>query len=415
MDQSTRLLAYGFIIILMLMTSLAVVSYLYGDSSSTSINLTIIRYLEKSSLINELSDKAHQQAHLTQSMLLPANKSRHSELVTEFNQLTNNFHESWRRLEPYLTSGEMELRLSIDQLNLEITDLINQVSTLHHSPGDIDTGNILLQQLLPKCITLVAQLSKLNQSQPLALQGAMLTVDSDNEVNQSLLTLYAAFSVLISLTVAILSVWYSQKLSTQLQEINSHLEEKVDERTETLLDKQKGLLEDNTELTRLALTDSLTGLSNRTHMNQILEREFSRYDRHGQHFGIIMVDIDHFKAVNDNYGHDTGDQVLIQLSRSFEQATRNSDYIARWGGEEFLICCTGVSEDNLLLIAENIRNKVISSVFEVVGSITISLGCALIQTGESISQLTKRADVALYAAKNYGRNQTVVSNNADIM
>lgn len=415
MNQSTRLLAYGFIMILMMMTSLAVISYLYGDSSSNSINLVIARYLEKTSFINKLSEITHRQTHLTQSMNLPRNQSRNSELVTGLNQLTNDFRETWRHLAPFLTSGERELILSIDQLDLEITTLIRQISSLNHNPSDIEAGNILSQQLMPKLTTLVAHLSELSQSQPLELQVAMLTAGRDNEVNQTLLTLYAAFSVLISLGVAILSLWYSQKLSTQLQEINSHLEERVDERTESLLDLQKGLLEDNTELTRLALTDSLTGLSNRAHMNQILEREFSRYERHEQHFGIIMVDIDHFKAVNDNYGHDTGDQVLIQLSRSFEQATRNSDYIARWGGEEFLICCTEINQDNLLLIAENIRNKVINSVFEVVGNVTISLGCALIQAGENISQLTKRADVALYAAKNQGRNQTVVSNIADVM
>ena len=92
-----------------------------------------------------------------------------------------------------------------------------------------------------------------------------------------------------------------------------------------------------------------------------------------------MIDIDHFKQVNDTYGHDVGDKMLVQLSRKFEQATRNSDYISRWGGEEFLICCTTISENDLFTIAEN------------------------------INELVKRADVALYAAKNNGRNQTVVS------
>ena len=114
-------------------------------------------------------------------------------------------------------------------------------------------------------------------------------------------------------------------------------------------------------------------------------------------------------------GHDRGDQVLIQLSRKFEQVTRKSDYISRWGGEEFLICCTAIDEDNLLPIAENIRKSIFNSVFDVVGSVTISLGCAFIQVDESINELIKRADVALYAAKFNGRNQAVVSEFVDLL
>jgi polar amino acid transport system substrate-binding protein len=101
--------------------------------------------------------------------------------------------------------------------------------------------------------------------------------------------------------------------------------------------------------------------------------------------------------------------MLEQLSRKFEQATRNSDFIARWGGEEFLICCTTISEDDIYPIAENIRQLIEDSSFDIDEDITISLGCAIIQEQENINELVKRADVALYAAKNNGRNQTVVS------
>jgi len=127
-----------------------------------------------------------------------------------------------------------------------------------------------------------------------------------------------------------------------------------------------------------------------------------------------MIDIDHFKRVNDTYGHDVGDKMLVQLSRKFEQATRNSDYISRWGGEEFLICCTTISENDLYTIAENIRQMIVNSEFEIEENITISLGCAMIQANENINELVKRADVALYAAKNNGRNQTVVSEFAPV-
>jgi len=164
----------------------------------------------------------------------------------------------------------------------------------------------------------------------------------------------------------------------------------------------------------MALTDNLTGLSNRTHMNQILHKEYSRFERHNQRFGIIMLDIDHFKSINDKLGHDAGDTVLKKLAPIFEKAIRTSDFIARWGGEEFLICCTTIEEEDLLPIAETIRQLVASTDFEQKGQMTASLGCAAIVKGETIADLIKRADVALYEAKNNGRNQSTVSEFTDI-
>jgi diguanylate cyclase (GGDEF)-like protein len=415
MNHSTRLLAYGFIVILMMMISLAIISIYYSKNASSSVNLAVIQQLEKINLINELSTTVHNRTQFTQSMLIESDSLSNPQTGSEFSRFTNAYVETRHRLLPLLIPREKEAMLTIDRLDQDIAHLNKQVSILLANGNRSEAGNVLLQQVLPETTSLLAHLSDLSQSQRLEVQGVLLTTGKNAEENQTQLIVYAVFSVFVSLAVAILAVWYSQKLSTQLQEMNSYLEEKVDERTESLLDMQKGLLEDNTELTRLALTDSLTGLSNRAHMSDILQKEYSRYVRHDHRFGIIMVDIDHFKKINDSYGHDMGDQVLIQLSRTFEQATRNSDFISRWGGEEFLICCTTINEDDLLPIAENIRKLVFNSDFGAVGEITISLGCALIQVDEKINELIKRADVALYAAKNNGRNQTVVSEFTNIL
>ena len=106
--------------------------------------------------------------------------------------------------------------------------------------------------------------------------------------------------------------------------------------------------------------------------------------------------------------------VLKQLAKIFESAIRTSDFVARWGGEEFLICCTTIEETDLLPIAETIRQLVANTDFEKTGQITASLGCAAIVKGETIGELIKRADIALYEAKNNGRNQSVVSEFTDI-
>ena len=299
--------------------------------------------------------------------------------------------------------------VELDELDRDISHMNKKVMTLLFNGSRTEAGKLLLSDILPKTAPILAHLSELTQAQRMDVQKLLLLASNDADDEQNQFAIYAFFTVLVSLGVAVLAIWYGQKMSTQLEDINYYLEEIVEERTESLLDTQKELLEDNTELARLALTDSITGLSNRNHMDQILQKEFSRYVRHSQSFGVIMIDIDHFKHFNDAYGHDVGDEILIQLSRKFVQATRNSDYIARWGGEEFLICCTTLGDNALYPIAENIRRMVAESKFDIGESITISLGCAIIRPDENINELIKRADVALYVAKNNGRNQTVVS------
>jgi diguanylate cyclase (GGDEF)-like protein len=409
MHHSTRLLAFGFIVILMMMISLALIAFYYSSSTSDSVSLTVTRKLEKINLINELSTVVHNRTRYMQSMLMNEDASVDARALSDFNRFNGTYDETRDRLLPLLAPREREIMLTIDILDHEISELNQQVSVLFMNGSRTEAGNILLSDVLPKTAPLLAHLSELTQAQRLDVQKALLVAATDAEENQNQFAMYAVFSILVSLGVAIMAVWYGQKLSAQLEEINRYLEEKIEERTEDLLVTQRELLEDNTELARLALTDSVTGLSNRTHMGQILQKEFSRFVRHAQRFGIIMIDIDHFKQINDTYGHDVGDRMLIQLSRKFEQATRKSDYIARWGGEEFLICCTTISEIDLYPIAENIRKMIVDSEFEIAENFTISLGCAMIQEDEKIYQLIKRADVALYAAKNNGRNQTVVS------
>ena len=414
MHRSTRLLAFGFVVILMMMISLALIAFYYSSSSSNSVNLTVTRQLEKINLINELSTIIHNRTRYMQSMLLNEDESIDAQALSTFNRFNGTYDETRNRLLPLLAPRERDIMLAIDILDHDISELNQQVSILFMNGSRTRAGIILLSNVLPKTAPLLAHLSELTQAQRLDVQKVLLMAATDAEEKQNQFAMYAVFSILVSLGVAIMAVWYGQKLSAQLEDINHYLEEKIEERTENLLETQKGLLEDNTELARLALTDSVTGLSNRMHMGQILQKEFSRYLRHSQRFGIIMIDIDHFKRVNDTYGHDVGDKMLVQLSRKFEQATRNSDYISRWGGEEFLICCTTISENDLYTIAENIRQMIVNSEFEIEENITISLGCAMIQANEKINELVKRADVALYAAKNNGRNQTVVSEFAPV-
>ena len=161
------------------------------------------------------------------------------------------------------------------------------------------------------------------------------------------------------------------------------------------------------ELKQLATKDALTGIYNRYKINAKIEEEIKRADRYGEPFCLAMFDIDHFKQVNDTYGHDVGDYVLQELSHIVLKSIRETDSFGRWGGEEFMLLLPYTSEEKIMEIAEKIRKTVQEHTFENVKQITISIGVTLYKKDEGISQLLKRVDTALYEAKSHGRNQVV--------
>lgn len=161
----------------------------------------------------------------------------------------------------------------------------------------------------------------------------------------------------------------------------------------------------NKELERLAVTDRLTGLFNRLKLDEVLAAERLRAARTGQAFSLIMVDVDHFKEVNDVHGHQTGDKVLTELATLLQANIRNTDTAGRWGGEEFLIICPYTKGDGACQLAENLRQKVQAHVFTTAGRRSCSLGVSTYQAGESAQEVLGRCDAALYQAKNAGRNR----------
>lgn len=155
---------------------------------------------------------------------------------------------------------------------------------------------------------------------------------------------------------------------------------------------------------RASRTDSLTGLWNRYHFEGEARREMERARRYGQTCSLLMFDIDHFKQVNDNFGHLAGDQVLKALATLAKDALRGSDLVCRWGGEEFVVIVpSGV--EAALAAAEKLRQRVAEALFPAVGTVTISIGVAQLQSADDLASWTLRADEALYRAKAKGRNR----------
>ncbi|HLD64968.1 MAG TPA: diguanylate cyclase [Pseudomonas sp.] len=165
----------------------------------------------------------------------------------------------------------------------------------------------------------------------------------------------------------------------------------------------------NLQLQQLSRTDRLTGLNNRGYWEECLKHEYARHRRYQSTAALVMFDIDHFKKVNDTFGHPAGDKVIQAVAEVVREQVRDTDYAGRYGGEEFVVLLPDVDSAGALLFAERLRQRIESLLIIYEGQsipFTISLGVAdLNQPMDEYQQLIERADQALYASKKGGRNQ----------
>jgi len=174
---------------------------------------------------------------------------------------------------------------------------------------------------------------------------------------------------------------------------------------ETLNEKMRLLTEANATISRLASTDELTGLYNRRFFNQALEKAISAGQRHHLNAALIMADLDHFKRVNDEHGHDCGDQVLKIFATTLRATIRQEDIAARWGGEEFILLLPHTPLVGAQTLAEHLRQRVSQDCLDQTSlAVTASFGVTEILPGEKSAPVLLRADQALYRAKDAGRN-----------
>lgn len=152
----------------------------------------------------------------------------------------------------------------------------------------------------------------------------------------------------------------------------------------------------------------MTKLFNRSKLDDILEKEMALSQAVSSPLSIVFLDIDHFKQVNDTYGHDVGDRVLIELANIISSTTRVGDFVARWGGEEFMITLQSTDTLHASKLAEKLRIAVEEHKFAIAGKLTISLGVTEYLNNESEENFVKRVDRALYEAKESGRNRVVI-------
>ncbi|WP_231367704.1 MULTISPECIES: GGDEF domain-containing protein [unclassified Thioalkalivibrio] len=187
------------------------------------------------------------------------------------------------------------------------------------------------------------------------------------------------------------------------------LNRKLQHEASRRVDVERMLREKQEELVRLASTDPLTGAWNRLRFDREVRRELRRSERHGYPLSLIFMDLDHFKDINDQFGHAVGDEVLCRVTECVQNVMRESDGLCRWGGEEFVVLAPHTDLDQARQLAERVREVVLTSDSREGGSVSVSLGVAERTPGERLEDWLKRADNALLQAKDQGRNRVVVA------
>lgn len=225
------------------------------------------------------------------------------------------------------------------------------------------------------------------------------SIEKDNWVLQ--IVPVAKYDKIVSLFIYTFSL--EKKQNAQL---NSHLL--------VALSQQMSLIEENHLLFQQTITDAKTNLYNTRYFQYCLENEITRSERYGRPLSLVVFDIDHFKKLNDTYGHLAGDAVLIKVASILKSSFRKNDIVARFGGEEFVVLCLETSHENLFKTVDNIREKIAQTSFEYedkVLSVTISGGIsAFPDSAKNPEALFATADRALYEAKRTGRNKIVLYN-----
>ncbi|HEV8077781.1 MAG TPA: diguanylate cyclase, partial [Marinobacter sp.] len=188
-----------------------------------------------------------------------------------------------------------------------------------------------------------------------------------------------------------------EEMTRTLKQSHSELEQKIAERTEALHS--------------LARVDSLTGLCNRRSLDEILEGEIQRASRQNAGFGVVWLDIDHFKAINDSLGHQTGDEMLCKTALWLQHSLRPYDRPGRWGGDEFMVVLSPCDHSILRFLSERLRQTIERESANGDTPITVSVGAYLCQPGDSAKTILHKADQALYKAKARGRNTVFIANN----
>jgi diguanylate cyclase len=299
--------------------------------------------------------------------------------ATGYNSSLNKVINETLALHGKLTEADLDLIYETYLSQIRVTDRIDKVGA--RVIGEIDD-----------VMSLISDALGMTESFGQTLSGASKTLTAAKDHTQ----VKAVIETLV-------------KSTRDAHETNKALEARLNNSKSEISNLQQSLEAIRAE----SLTDPLTGLGNRKYFDRALVSAIDTALRLGEPLSLLMLDIDHFKSFNDNYGHLTGDQVLRLVGISMKQTIKGQDITARYGGEEFAVVLPNTPLRQALTVADHIRRAVMAkelkkkSTGEILGRVTLSVGVSMLQAGDDMDALIGRADACLYAAKRNGRNRVI--------
>ncbi|MCP3924147.1 MAG: GGDEF domain-containing protein [Desulfobacterales bacterium] len=400
-------------------------------------NFIEIHMLEQEISIDELLELSHYK------------KSEKNEAKKEF--LKAKFFKNSKKLE-----GQFEKGIPLSKEATSFTDHSERFEPVHSSIVTLKKDSIQLHDFLLKILKVIDQNKKPSEDTVLKLLSLQVRFDTqamklikaieelterELELAEKHEKLFFYVEIIIGFSAIVLGIFFSFiiilsiknklfKISSKIREVNDALvknkiipsktidvedDDEIGEVASQLssminsfskdIKKRDALLK---HMKKVATTDTLTGLSNRHSYNEFIEYEYNRANRSDKDLSLIMFDIDNFKKINDTYGHDIGDLVLIELAKTVRGLIRQIDSVFRIGGEEFVIITPYTSGQQASKLAEIIREKIEEHRFDTVNSVTISLGIHQCGSKDTIESIYKKADKAMYRSKKSGKNRVSV-------
>ncbi|MDG6778621.1 GGDEF domain-containing protein [Thiomicrorhabdus sp. zzn3] len=410
--STNRIIAVAFILTIFLVGSLVLFADIVSNATLQKASKFVESQYQKQHHLMNMYMAGSNRTVALETMLLEEDPFAKDEALMGFYRNEKEYAYHRDQLSALINDSEYEknwLR-TLNQMARNIGPIQDQIATLAINEEERTATELLFSQTLDELKRFNQKVNDFSLYQAKEIQKSIDLASSQVNALMEKVILLAAVLIIVSMLFSILLARRFSQVNHALRLTNDNLENTVKNRTQALLNTQEKLLTRNQQLEQLSISDPLTQLFNRLKIEQILEKHHERLSRDRKSYCVLLIDLDHFKAINDTFGHHTGDKILKIFSELLQSYFQKEHAIGRWGGEEFIVVMPEGDIHDAEQLAEGFRQLVAQHTFPRVEQITLSSGLACARSDESISELLHRADMALYDAKHAGRNCCTSSN-----
>lgn len=400
-------IALSLLLVMLLITALVMTAQQLTDSTLNKAGQLVNHQHQKLHSLLNMHVAGQNRTINLQQMLLLDDWLLKDETLMKFYNNSSDYLSNRETLASLSDETEFERQWveDIHQMANITGPLQTQIAQMALRGDEEQARNLITTQAIDLLNRFTDKVNEFSQYQSIEIQNAIQ--QAGNSIDKLMVKVVglAIALIMISFLFALFVFNKFCHINNALRQANEDLERRVAERTAALTEMQNKLIDKNQMLEKLSETDSLTGLVNRFKMDQYLQTAHQRFIKFGEPYQVLFMDIDHFKQINDEHGHELGDKVLVEFAALLKSQFGELNLIGRWGGEEFIMLNASLDKVQACEQAEAIRQAVEAHDFSGLETLTVSIGVARVAYQDQIKQVINRADIALYKAKNTGRNR----------